>query len=61
MIMKKVVFGGFCLLSGVVLYIVMQISLIHSSGILDIIVQLVGVALAIFGFVMGISGLKSEK
>lgn len=62
--MKKVIFGGFCLLSGIILFTLMeglQISLVHGSNILDMIVIFISVALAIYGFALGISGLKSEK
>lgn len=62
--MKKVVFGGFCLLSGIILFTLMkglQISLVYGSNIPDMIVIFISVALAIYGFVLGISGLKSEK
>ncbi len=61
--MKKVVFGGFCLLSGIILFTIMEglhISLVYGSNIPDMIVKLIGVALAVYGFALGISGLKSE-
>jgi hypothetical protein len=62
--MKKIIFGGFCLLSGIILFALMeglQVSLVYGSNIPDMIVIFISVALAIYGFVLGISGLKSEK
>lgn len=62
--MKKIIFGGFCLLSGILLFMLMQgldISLLYGTNVLDILVKAIGIAMAIYGFVLGVSGLKEDK
>lgn len=62
--MKKVIFGGFCLISGILLFMLMEgiaISPTYGENIPDVLIKLTGISIAIYGFVLGVTGLKDEK
>lgn len=60
--MKKTVFGGFCLLGGILLAVLTgALNFCPFGGYGDIVLEIIGAALSVYGFVLGFLQLKKEN
>ena len=59
--MKKIVWGGFCLIAGILLFWTSSsMDLYMDTNIPEIILKLLAVAFSIYGLVLGFTGLRKD-
>ena len=65
--MKKVVFGGFCIIAAILLFWMSDSitfitgSSTYASSIPEFILKILSVGLGVFGFTLGIKGLREKE
>ena len=59
--MKKIIFGGFCMLTGVaLLWISLTEAIVINSANISPVVSILSAIIIITGFIVGINGLRDE-
>jgi len=58
--MKKVIFGGFCLIAGVLLFCLSLMTLNNTGNTIYGHIAMLGAALGVFGLILGIVGLRKD-